>query len=99
LDNIGDSFNFVASGIAYGLHDGWGHSYPAGHRRHRVSGPTYSGTKNIIAIWTLTGEGAVFGKEIFNRFRRILPNLTRPSVEKVSQPTISPKTYREEVPL
>jgi hypothetical protein len=85
LDNIGDSFNFVASGIAYGLHDGWGHSYPAGHRRHRVSGPTYSGTKNIIAIWTLAGEGEVFGKEVFGRSGRILPNLTIPSVENVSQ--------------
>ena len=52
LDYIGDSLNSVASGIAHGLHDGWGHSYPAGHRCHRVSSPTYSGTKNIVAIWT-----------------------------------------------
>jgi len=49
---FGYSLNFVASWIAYWLHDGWGHSYPAGHCHHRVSGPTYSGTKNIIAIWT-----------------------------------------------
>jgi hypothetical protein len=56
------SINFVASGIGEWLHDGWGHSYPAGHRHHRVSGPTYSGTKNIVAIWTLAGEGEVFGK-------------------------------------
>ena len=62
LDRIGDSLNFVASGIAHWLHDGWGHSYPAGHRHHRVSGPTYSGTKNIVAIWTLAGDGEVFGK-------------------------------------
>jgi len=96
LDHIGDSFNSVASGIAHGLHDGWGHSYPAGHRRHRVSGPAYSGTKDIVAIWTLAGEGEVFGKEVFSRSRRILLNLTIPSVEKVSQPTILPKTYREE---
>ena len=52
LDHIGDSLNFVASGIAHWLHDGWTHSYPAGHCHHRVSGPTYSGTKNIVAIWT-----------------------------------------------
>jgi len=84
LDNIGNSFNFVASGIAHWLHDGWGHSYPAGHRRHRVSGPTYSGKKNIVAIWTFAGEGEVFGKEVFSRSRRILPSLTIPSVEKVS---------------
>ena len=55
LDHIGYSLNFVASGIPYWLHDGWGHSYPAGHCRHRLSGPTYSGTKNIVAIWTLAG--------------------------------------------
>jgi len=55
LDHIGDSFDFVASGIAHWLHDGWGHSHPAGHRRHRVSGPTYSGKENIVAIWTLAG--------------------------------------------
>jgi hypothetical protein len=85
LDHIGDSLSFVASGIAHWLHDGWGHSYPAGHRRHRVSGATYSGTKNIVAIWTLAGEGKVLGKEVFSRSGRILPNLTIPSVEKVSQ--------------
>ena len=96
MDHMCHSLNFVASGIAHWLHDGWGHSYPAGHRRHRVSGPTYSGTKNIVAIWTFAGEGKVFGKEVFGRSRRILPNLTIPSVEKVSQPTISPQTYREE---
>ncbi len=50
LDHIGYSLNFVASGIAHWLHDGWGHSYPAGHRYHRLSGPTYSGTKNIIRM-------------------------------------------------
>ena len=52
LDHIGDSLNFVASGIAHWLHDGWGYSCPAGHCRHRVSGPTDSGTKNIVAIQT-----------------------------------------------
>jgi hypothetical protein len=52
LDPIGDSLDSVASGIGEWLHDGWDHSYPAGHRRYRVGGPTYSGTKNIVAIWT-----------------------------------------------
>ena len=62
LDPIGDSPNFVASGIGEWLHDGRGHSYPAGHCGHRVSGPTYSGTKNILAIQTRTHakEGAQF---------------------------------------
>jgi len=85
LDHIGDSLNSMASGIAQWLHDGRGHSCLAGHRHHRVSGPTYSGTKNIVAIWTLAGEGEVFGKEVVNRSRRILPKFTIPSVEKVSQ--------------
>jgi hypothetical protein len=52
LDHICDSLNSVAAGIDDWLHDGWGHSYPAGHRHHRLSGPTYSGTKNIVAGWT-----------------------------------------------
>ncbi len=69
LDHIGNSLSFVASGIAHRLHDGWGHSCPAGHRRHRVSSPTYSGTKNIIAIWTVAGEGEVLGEEVVNRYR------------------------------
>jgi hypothetical protein len=96
LDHMCDSFNSVASGIAHWLHDGWGHSYPAGHCHHRVSGPTYSGTKGIVAIWTLAGEGEVFGKEVVSRSRKILPKFTIPSEEKVSQPTISTQTYREE---
>ena len=52
LDHMCDSLGSVASGIADWLHDGWGRSHPAGHRRHRASGPTYSGTKTIVAIWT-----------------------------------------------
>ena len=63
MDHIGDSLNSLASGISHWLHDGWCHSYPAGHRRHRVSGPTYSGAKVIGAIWTLDGEGEIFGEE------------------------------------
>ena len=38
----------------------------------------------IVAIWTLAGEGEVFGKEVVSRSRKILPNLRIPSVEKVS---------------
>jgi hypothetical protein len=50
----------------------------------------------MAAIWTLAGEGEVFGKEVVNRSRKILPNLLIPSAEKVLQCTISPQTYREE---
>jgi hypothetical protein len=35
-------------------------------------------------------------KEVVRRSRKILPKFTIPSVEKVSQPTISTQTYREE---
>ena len=52
MDHIGDSLNFVASGIAHWLHDGWGHSYPAGHRHRRRADPGHSGTKTIVAMWT-----------------------------------------------
>jgi hypothetical protein len=78
LDHMCDSLNFVVVGIAHWLHDGWRHSCPADHCHHRVSGPTYSGTKDIVAIWTLAGEGEVFGKEVVSRSRKILPNLRIP---------------------
>jgi len=84
LGHMGDSLNFVASGPGERLHDERIRSYPAGHRPHRVSGPTYSGTKNIPAIWPLAGEGEVVGREVVSRSRKILQNLTIASVEKVS---------------
>ena len=85
MDHMCDSFNFVASGIGEWLYDGRGHSYPAGHRHRRGTDPGHPGTKTIVANWTLTGEGEVFGKEVVSRSRKILPNLLIPSVEKVSQ--------------
>jgi hypothetical protein len=48
------------------------------------------------AIWTLAGEGEVFGREVVSRSRKILPNILISSVEKVSQCTLSRQTYREE---
>ena len=84
LDHIGDSLDFVASGIGERLHAGRIRSYPPGHRPHRGSGQTYSGQKNILAMWPLTGEGEVVGKEVVGRSRKILQNFTIASVEKVS---------------
>jgi hypothetical protein len=84
LDPMCDSLNFVAVGISYSC-GWWTHSYPAGHRHRRGTDPSYSGTKVMVAIWTLAGEGEVFGKEVVSRSRKILPNLLIPSVEKVSQ--------------
>jgi hypothetical protein len=70
LDHMCDSLNSVAVGISRWLCGWWTHSYPAGHCHHRLSGPTYSGTKNIVAIWTLAGEGEVLGKEVVSRSRK-----------------------------
>ena len=69
------SLNFVAAGIGQWLHDGWSHSHPPGHRHRRVAGPSYSGTKTLLVVLTLAGEGEVFGKEVVSRSRKILPNL------------------------
>jgi hypothetical protein len=96
LDPMCDSRDSVASGIGERLHAGWGHPYPAGHRPHRDSGPSPSGTKNIVAIWIVSGEGEVFGMKVVRRFRKMLPNLLIPSVGEVSPLTLSPQTYREE---
>jgi hypothetical protein len=85
LDHMCDSLNSVASGIAQWLHDGWGHSCPAGHRHRCGTDPSHSRTKTLVAICTLAGEGEVFGKEVVSRSRKILPNLLIPSVEKVLQ--------------
>jgi hypothetical protein len=84
LDHICDSLNFVAVGISRWLCGWWTHSYPAGRCHHSRGDPSYSGTKGIVAIWTLAGEGEVFGKEVVRRSRKILSNLTTTSVEKVS---------------
>ena len=95
LDPICDSLNFVASGIGEWLHDGWDHSYPVGRCNHRVSGPTYSGTKNIVAIWTLAGEGEVFGKGVLSRLGNISSNLLIPS--RASQ-LDAPRESRQRTP-
>ena len=79
LDHMCDSIDSVASGIGEWLHDGRGHSCPAGHRRRRGTGPGDSGTKNIVAIWTPAGEGEVFGKEVVSRSRKVLQNVLIPS--------------------
>ena len=42
LDHMCDSLNSVASGICQWLHDGWGHSYPAGHRHRCRTDPGHS---------------------------------------------------------
>jgi hypothetical protein len=50
VDNYCDIANFVAVGVDLWLYDGWGYSYSTGHCYHRVSGPPYSGEKNIVVI-------------------------------------------------
>ena len=65
----------MAVGIDQWLHDWWIHSYPAGHRHRRDTDPSDSGTKTLVAVSILAGEGGVFGKEVLNESRKILPNL------------------------
>ena len=60
----------MAVGISRWLYDWWVHSYPAGHRNRCSTDPSHSGTKTIVAIWTLAGEGEVFGKEVVSRSRK-----------------------------
>jgi hypothetical protein len=60
------------------LHDGWGHSHPAGHRHRRGSDSSASGTTIIGNIWTPAGEGEACGEEGGSKLGKILPNLTIP---------------------
>ncbi len=78
MDHICDPRNSVAFGINQRLHDGRGHSYPAGHRHRRNIDPSNSGSKTIVALWTLFGGGRVFGMEVVNKSREILQNLMNP---------------------
>ena len=72
LDHFCDSPDFVASGVGERLHDGRSHSCPAGHRHHRLSGPAYSGTKIIVAMRTLAGEGEACGKQVGGASGRVV---------------------------
>jgi hypothetical protein len=71
VDPMCHSLNFVAAGICEWLHDGWSHPHPPGHRHRRGVGPSYSGTKTLVAVSTLAGEGEIFGKEVVSRPRKI----------------------------
>ncbi len=55
-------------GLISGYTIGRGRSYPAGHRHRRDTDPSFSGSKTIVALWTLFGEGKVFGMEVVGRF-------------------------------
>ena len=85
MDHRCYSLNFVVVGIYWWLYGGWAHSYPAGHRHRRGSDSGNPGTKRIVAIWTLAGEGEALGKEEVSGSRKIVLDLTIPSGEKVSQ--------------
>jgi hypothetical protein len=86
LDHMGDSLNFVDSGIGERLHDGRIRSYPGGHRRHFVGNPTYPGTKNILAMWLRAGAGEVVEKELVNddvvNPTRITPNFAKEEADE-----------------
>jgi hypothetical protein len=89
VDDCYNTHDSMAAGVGDRLYDGLFYSYPAGRCHHRHTDPSYSGTKMIIAIWTLAGEGEVLGKGMGSKGGKIFPNLTIPSVEKILQPTIS----------
>ena len=63
LDHICDSPIFVAAGISKWIHDGWRHSYPAGHCHHRIRGRLIQGRK------ILEGFG-LFPEKVRNLERR-----------------------------
>ncbi len=63
MDDMCHSLNFVVAGIGQWLHDGWSHSHPPGHRCRRGAGPSYSGTKTLVAVSNLAGKGEGLGKE------------------------------------
>ena len=85
MDPMCHSLNFVAAGIGQWLHVGWSHSHPPSHRHHRGTGPSYSGTKTLVAFLTLAGEGEIFGKERrWSAGQKDFIESTNPSVEKVS---------------
>ena len=46
MDDIGDSLDAVAAGIAHWLFDGWGHLYPACYRQRFSTDPSRSGNKD-----------------------------------------------------
>jgi hypothetical protein len=70
LDHFCHSLNFVAAGIGQWLHDGWSHSHPPGHRHRRGADPSHSGTKTLVDVSTLAGEGEALGKEVVSRPER-----------------------------
>ncbi len=70
MDHTCDSLNSVATGIDDWLHDGWSHSYPAGHCHRCGAGPGYSRTKTSVAVSILTGSDEVFGKKVVSRPER-----------------------------
>ena len=96
MDHMCHSLNLLAAGIGQWLHDWRIRSHSVGHRHRRGADPRYSGAKTIVAVSTLAGEGEGLGKEVVRKSRKILPNLTIPSAEKVLQSAISPQTNKKE---
>jgi hypothetical protein len=76
--------NSVDVGTGDRLYNGLFYSYPAGRCHHRRGDASYSGTKGIVAIWTIAGEGEAFRNEGASRPRMILPKLAILLGEKVS---------------
>ena len=71
MDDRSSTDNSVASGVGEQSHDGWVCSRPAGGCHYRRVGQGDSGTKNIVAIRTVAGEGEVFGKGGVQQVRKV----------------------------
>jgi len=63
VDHFCNSLNFVVAGIDQWVHDWRICSSPTGHRHRRGADPSHSGTKTLVAVSTLAGEGEGLGKE------------------------------------
>ena len=96
MDHMCDSLGFVGSGNVEWLHDGWIRSYSAGHRYRRISCPTFSGTKRIVAIWTLAGESKGIWKGGGQQVQKDLPNLTIPSEKRSGHKPFHQQIHRKD---
>ena len=78
MDYMWHSLSFVAVRLGQGLHAGWSHSRPAGHRHRCGADPGDSGATASVNILPLAEKNEVFGKEVveirvWTQRRKLLP--------------------------
>ena len=82
LDNMCASLNSVVAGISKWLHDGWGHSYPAGRCHHRRAGQSHSGAearleKSILNIEKNFLQHYLYDVPVNSEQRRVCTGVVR----------------------